>query len=83
VGDPRLAEPIGDFYTRIASVVTDPVARPALRRAGQRAVVLHRRLILAISDHPIITSLTREVFDTTPTEERRRPPTVWARHAGR
>src|SRR5205814_84768 len=65
------AEPIGDFYTSVASALSpirllgnlfdEPASGRSFFTAG---------LILAIMIIPIITSLTREVFDTTPTAEK-------------
>jgi len=66
-----LAEPIGRFYDNVSSVLAPipligklfegPVSGRSFFTAG---------LILAIMIIPIITSLTREVFDTTPVTEK-------------
>ncbi len=66
-----LAEPIGRFYDHVSNVLAPipligklfegPVSGRSFFTAG---------LILAIMIIPIITSLTREVFDTTPVTEK-------------
>ena len=67
-----LAQPIGDFYQKVSDAVAsipvlnaifsgDPVSGRSFMTAG---------IILAIMITPIITSLTREVFATTPTAQK-------------
>jgi phosphate transport system permease protein len=66
-----LAQPIGNFYTHVANGVSaipglnSIFALPANGRSFFTA-----GLILAIMIIPIITSLTREVFDTTPSADK-------------
>jgi phosphate transport system permease protein len=66
-----LAEPIGDFYTRIASALSPiPLLGQLFDEPASGRSFFTAGLILAIMIIPIITSLTREVFDTTPTTEK-------------
>ncbi len=66
-----LAEPIGDFYTDVASALAPvPVLGKLFDEPASGRSFFTAGLILAIMIIPIITSLTREVFDTTPTAEK-------------
>jgi phosphate transport system permease protein len=66
-----LAEPIGDFYTHVASALAPiPVLGQLFDEPASGRSFFTAGLILAVMIIPIITSLTREVFDTTPTTEK-------------
>jgi phosphate transport system permease protein len=66
-----LAEPIGDFYTHIASALSPiPLLGKVFDEPASGRSFFTAGVILAIMIIPIITSLTREVFDTTPTGEK-------------
>jgi phosphate transport system permease protein len=66
-----LAEPIGNFYDDVASALSPiPILGQLLDQPASGRSFFTAGLILAIMIIPIITSLTREVFDTTPTSEK-------------
>jgi phosphate transport system permease protein len=66
-----LAEPIGDFYSNVASALSPiPILGKLFDEPASGRSFFTAGLILAIMIIPIITSLTREVFDTTPTAEK-------------
>jgi phosphate transport system permease protein len=66
-----LAQPIGDFYTNVASALSPiPVLGQLFDEPASGRSFFTAGLILAIMIIPIITSLTREVFDTTPRAEK-------------
>src|SRR6516164_2243123 len=62
-----LAEPIGNFYDNVASALSPiPILGQLFDQPASGRSFFTAGLILAIMIIPIITSLTREVFDTTP-----------------
>ena len=66
-----LAEPIGRFYEHVGNVLGPiPVLGTLFRGTPNGRSFFTAGLILALMIVPIITSLTREVFATTPTLEK-------------
>ena len=66
-----LAEPIGNFYTDVASGLSSvPLLGTLFAEPASGRSFFTAGIILAIMIIPIITSLSREVFDTTPTAEK-------------
>jgi phosphate transport system permease protein len=66
-----LAEPIGNFYNDVASALSPiPILGQLFDQPASGRSFFTAGLILSIMIIPIITSLTREVFDTTPRAEK-------------
>jgi phosphate transport system permease protein len=66
-----LADPINDFYTKVSDVLSPiPVIGALFEGPTNGRSFFTAGIILAIMIVPIITSLTREVFTTTPVLEK-------------
>ena len=80
-----LREPLADLYADVSSATGDiPVLKTLFADPSKTGLsYMTAGIVVAIMITPIITSLTREVFATTPAPLQARPRTGSARRAGR